>query len=302
MSGITKVASTTAPSKPLYSMSFIAGVPTITENEYSTFHTSDGKSISDIRRAAYAPGAKGRFSRVQRVNDYIIKHLIHHYSPDLALHEVRNLIKCIGNPQVVQILGAEIYSSEAFIIYQYIPGQTLHDYIHKTPPPTHSELMRRYAEASNAIQNLHEQGLVHLDINPKNIWVPEDSKKPVILLDLGSMHAIGEERTVITGTPGYYPVFGNLSKADPKLNLYAMSAILTKYPPPIPARPPPLLNVGEAGAMGGAGSGAVASAAAMTEMLAPAKPLNMTNVHELKGGRRRRLTNRKKRISRKRRV
>lgn len=279
MSRISAVKSTvgaaSAPSAPLYSMSFIAGVPTIVPGTHSTFRTSDGKSIQDIRGAAYAVGAKGRFSRVQRIDNYIVKHLKHHYSPDLALHEVQNLIKCIGNRQVVQILGAEIYSSEAFIIYNYVPGQTLHDYIHKKPPPTHSELMRRYAETSTAIQNLHELGLIHLDINPNNVWVPDDPRQPTILLDLGSMHEIGEERTVVTGTPGYYPPLGNIAIADPKLNLYAMESILSKYPTPFP------------------------------KPVAPDTPFNMTNVHELNGGKRRRKsrkTNRKKRTSRKRRV
>lgn len=270
----------------LYSMSFVKGVPTIVPGIHSTFRTSDRQSIQNIRGFAYTKEARGKFSRVQTIEDtnkqrYVIKHMKGpHYSPDLALHEVQNLIKCIGNPQVVQILGADIYSSEAFIVFNHVPGKTLHDYINQKPPPHREEVIRRYSETTNAILNLHEIGLAHLDINPNNIWVPDDPRTPAILLDLGSMDVIGEERTVMTGTPGYYPVFGNLAKADPKLNLYGMGAVVLKHPP--------ALHAAATGAMGGAGGPSTGGT-----------PINMTNVYELKGGmyRRRRNTTRLKKVS-----
>ena len=101
MSGIVKVSPTSEPQKPLYAMLFEKGVPVIVEGRHSTFRTDRGKSIQNLRSEAYAMGATGRFSRVQVTDDYVVKHLMRHYSPDLVLQEVRNLIKCIGNPQVV---------------------------------------------------------------------------------------------------------------------------------------------------------------------------------------------------------
>jgi hypothetical protein len=147
-----------------------------------------------------------------------------------------------------------------------------------------------------AIQNLHKKGIVHLDINPNNIWVPEDPKKPVILLDLGSMHEIGETRTVITGTPGYFPVFGNLRVADPELNLYAYKKILEKYPPMADAA-----SGAAGGAAGGAGGGGAAGGAAGGAGGGGAAGGAAIAANKHKGGKHRRITNRKKR-SQKRRV
>ena len=256
--GITTSTVTAYRPTLLYSMSSMHGVPNIIPGVHSTFRTSDGQSIPDIKTfTTTLAEAGGRFSNVTTIADrnkhpYVVKHLKYHYSPDRALREVQNLIKCLGNPQVVQILGAEIYSTEAFIVCKYVPGKTLLDYINQKPPPHREEVIRRYAETANAIYNLHEQGLVHLDINPKNVWVPDDPHSPTILLDLGSMHGTGEERNFISGTPGYYPRFANLGKADPKLNLYGMGSILMKHPPAFPLPEPDIM----AGMMASGGAGA----------------------------------------------
>jgi serine/threonine protein kinase len=221
---------------PLYSLSIDSdGIPVLQTDVHSSFRTSDGKSIQDIQKLPYAVNSAGRYSRIQTITDthknkYIVKHLKYHYNVDRALNEVQNLMVFLGNPYVVQVLGAEIYSTTAFIIFAYIPGKTFANWIRSSPPPSHDERTQRYREIETAIQSIHDIGYAHLDIQPANIWIPDDLHTPAFLLDLGSAHPIGSERKEITGTPGYYPAFENLTLANTRINKYGLEKVLQLDP------------------------------------------------------------------------
>jgi serine/threonine protein kinase len=103
----------------------------------------------------------------------------------------------------VKILGANIYSSYAQIVYSYVPGQTLREWVEEGQ--TKEERARVLSEITRAIVSIHSKGYAHLDINPNNIWVPSDPTQPAFLLDLGSMHSIGAERRQVTMTRRFSP-------------------------------------------------------------------------------------------------
>lgn len=229
-------AVTSAPPTLLDSLSVDSkGNPSFQKETHSSFRTSDGKSIRDILKMPYAANASGRFSRVQTITDtnghkYTVKHLTKHYSPELAFDEIKHLALFLGNPFVAQILGAEIYSTYAVIVFEHIPGKTLFDWINSSPTPSEEEREHRFNEIKIAIESIHKLGYTHLDIQPSNIWIPNDPRKRAFLLDLGSMHEIGRKRKSITGTPGYYPVFGNLHIAAPNINMYAFDKLKQLQP------------------------------------------------------------------------
>ncbi len=244
MSIIKKISSTPAvkadpeppePDKiPIHSLSINErGEPVIAPGVYSTFTTTDGETIQKIRKRAYARNTGGRYSRVQTITasngtKYIIKHLIHFYSPDLALDEVRILSLFIGNHRIAQILGAEIYDDSAFIVFEHVPGKTFFEWIKSNPPA--EDRSTREAEIKAAIQAIHARGYAHLDISPNNVWIPDEKSRPAYLLDLGSATPIGQKRNTISGTPGYYPRLENLSIARESLNNYGYAKLLELKP------------------------------------------------------------------------
>lgn len=246
MSGIKKISSkpvveATAPEPesektPLYSLSINAGgKPVITPGVYSTFVTTDGESMQQIRKRAYARNTGGRYSRVQTITardgtKYTIKHLIHHYSQALALDEVTHLSLFVGDLHIAQILGAEIYDDNALIVFEHVPGKTFFNWINSTPPPSAGERSIREAEIKTAIEAMHARGYAHLDISPNNIWIPERADRLAYLLDLGSSTPLGQKRNIISGTPGYYPKFENLTIATKALNNYGYTKLLELKP------------------------------------------------------------------------
>jgi hypothetical protein len=181
----------------------------------------------------------GRFSDVYKVKStpsnvtYIIKHIKpEQYFPDATLREFNNLIQFKGNNQVIQLIAANIYDHEAYFVHEYIPGKTLHDWLETGP--TNDERINIIGQLKSAVTSIHDAKYVHLDLHPKNIWIPEDSSKPLFLLDLGSMYRIGETRNSVTRTEGYSPgAFSpiNITKATVAINDFAMNKLKSKIMP-----------------------------------------------------------------------
>lgn len=175
----------------------------------------------------------GRFSDVYKVKStpsnvtYIIKHIKpEQYSESDILREFNNLIQFKDNNQVIQLIAANIYDHEAYFVHEYVPGETLYAWLRTIP--TNEERERIFKELKSAVTSIHNANYVHLDLHPKNIWIPEDSSKPLFLLDLGSMYRIGETRNSVTRTEGYSPgAFSsiNIKKATPNINEYAMNKL-----------------------------------------------------------------------------
>ncbi len=175
----------------------------------------------------------GRFSDVYKVTStpsnvtYIIKHIKpDKFSEPSVLREFDNLIHFKGNIHVIQLIAANIYDHEAYFVHEYIPGKTLHAWLRTGP--NNEERERIFHQLEVAVRSVHEAGYVHLDLHPNNIWIPDESSKPLFLLDLGSMHRIGNERNSSIRTEGYSP--GHFSpiktnKATVELNEYAMKVL-----------------------------------------------------------------------------
>jgi serine/threonine protein kinase len=219
----------------LYSLSRTPEGFVIEEARPSAFRTSDGKSIQDIRAMPYKRNAGGRFSRVQTIEDdnkqkYVIKHLIRSYSPDLALDEITTLSAFIGKDYVAQILGAELYSTQGIIVFEYVPGTTYVNWLSTNPSP--EERKQRDAEIKYAIDKMHDTKYAHLDISPANVWIPTSIERRAFLLDLGSATPLGDKRKIITITEGYHDPYSNSSISSKNLNLFSYGKLLELSPKP----------------------------------------------------------------------
>ena len=126
-------------------------------------------------------------------------------------HEIEILLNLIGNPYAVQLLGSiikynpryfnnnadligKLKTGTAYLLYPYIPGMTLETYqkkleehqkIHGADTTESREMIDIYDKIIDAVESLHKTGILHSDIKPDNIWIPDDRTKPPFLLDFG---------------------------------------------------------------------------------------------------------------------
>ena len=158
--------------------------------------------------------------------------------------EIEILIKLIGKPFAVQLLGSvikynppSIYNfgyrtGTAYLLYPFIPGMTLDKY-QETYPNQTKKSIKIYEKIIDAVQALHDSGILHSDIKPNNIWIPDNPDISPFLLDFGvSQTLYNNDGTPIpyarsVGAMNYWSVRRMNSRyhGDPKINYPMTSGI-----------------------------------------------------------------------------
>jgi serine/threonine protein kinase/tetratricopeptide (TPR) repeat protein len=73
-------------------------------------------------------------------------------------------------------------ATQGFIAMEYVPGQTLGEYVRSRRPGV-AEIVEMVAQVADALAEAHARGVVHRDIKPGNVMVTEDRR--VKVLDFG---------------------------------------------------------------------------------------------------------------------
>jgi eukaryotic-like serine/threonine-protein kinase len=135
------------------------------------------------------------------------------------LHEARAAAR-INHPRIASIYDVVEINDGAFIVMEYVPGETLAaKLVSGALPP--DQVLGLATQAAEAIAAAHAQGVVHGDLKPANIHVnPEGDLK---IIDFGlarmrhyessaasndptsSMNDLGEEPGALAGTLPYMP-------------------------------------------------------------------------------------------------
>lgn len=144
--------------------------------------------------------------------------------PDFSKRFVREarMLASLHHPNIIQIHDFQVsqpYESKstiAYMVMDYIAGQTLEDYIHNTSArgqfPAASDIVHLFLSIGSAIDYAHQQGMIHRDIKPANILLNKqrttyNSMGEPILTDFGIAKLLGMSSTAMSGswqgTPHY---------------------------------------------------------------------------------------------------
>lgn len=150
--------------------------------------------------------------------------VVHHPQFANAFDEEARIIARLAHPNVVRVFDtAEAYGTR-FIVMELLEGQMLEDRIGSRQPLDFPRIRHILIEMCHALGHVHDNGLVHRDVKPDNIFLTADG--PAKLLDFGI--AIRRERSICTGdsrlgTPFYMPPEQILGwSLDGRADLYAL--------------------------------------------------------------------------------
>lgn len=117
--------------------------------------------------------------------------------------EVRTLRR-IRHPRIAEVLDAELDADQPFIITEFVDGQTLSDDVRENGPFAEDELVHFGHALLDALNAVHESGVIHRDLKPANVMIMDG--EPMVI-DFGIAQVADEVKVTATGlvmgTPGY---------------------------------------------------------------------------------------------------
>lgn len=119
----------------------------------------------------------------------------------------------------------------AYIVMELLRGQSLSDYMNDCGGAIDTEFaVMITTEVAKALRSLHNEGIIHRDVAPDNIFICTGKDIRIKLMDLGAAKLPDVEEDVldIILKPGYSPSeqYDNENKIGPYSDIYALGASL----------------------------------------------------------------------------
>ncbi len=134
------------------------------------------------------------------------------------------------HPQVPQFFDRFDEGGEFYLVQEFISGTNLGREMVSGEPWDESRVIRLLDDVLNALEFLHQRGVIHRDIKPANLIRRESnnrSENKIVLIDFGSVKEVsnidadGRPPTQIA-TPGYSTLEQSNGILDPSNDLYAL--------------------------------------------------------------------------------
>ncbi len=127
----------------------------------------------------------------------------------LFKNEARILQKLGHHPQIPQLFAYFEEEQEFYLVQEYIAGSSLAQEISPGNKLAEKQVIFLLEEILTILEFVHQQKVIHRDINPRNLIRRQDDGK-LVLIDFGAVKQIstGTEgnQTIAIGTPGYLPI------------------------------------------------------------------------------------------------
>ena len=138
----------------------------------------------------------------------------------------------VHHDHVATIFQVDEDNGVPFLAMEFLQGMPLDQWLKGGRKPSVAQVLRMGREMAEGLAAAHEQGLIHRDVKPGNIWLDSAHKGRVKILDFG-LARVGTEdvhltRTgAIVGTPAYMaPEQARGEKVDARCDLFSLGCVL----------------------------------------------------------------------------
>ena len=163
------------------------------------------------------------------------------------LREGKALAKFSHLSHVVRILSLFRENNTAYLVMEYLQGQTLQQYLEQHGPLSYSQVVGLLEPLMEDLQTIHKSGIIHRDISPDNIMLTRQGQ--VKLLDFGTVKQVEDSGSGLSRSTeailkqGFAPLeqYNTKGSMGPWTDVYALCATICyclskTLPPDAPER------------------------------------------------------------------
>ena len=143
--------------------------------------------------------------------------------------EAQRLVKFYSEAGIVRIFDSVEANNTAYIMMEYLEGETLAEFLKREKSVSIDDAIEILLPVINSLQVVNEQGIIHRDIAPDNIFLTTSGD--VKVLDFGAARfetAKNSQNLTVIIKPGYSPEkqYRTNGAQGPYTDVYAMAATL----------------------------------------------------------------------------
>ena len=147
----------------------------------------------------------------------------------MFLKEARKMVKADSIPGVVRVLDLFQENDTAYIVMDFVSGETLKARLQKTGPMTWAQAAPIFRPAIRAMEQVHQAGLIHRDLSPDNLMLTADGG--VKILDLGAakdLNLNSGASSMQVAKSGFSPLeqYTQRGGSGPWTDVYSMAATI----------------------------------------------------------------------------
>jgi serine/threonine protein kinase len=113
-----------------------------------------------------------------------------------------HVIARLNHPNIVRVYDIEYLYRTIFIVMEYLAGQSLKDMLKNKPGLQFPHAMNSLIQVAEGLEYAHQEGIIHQDIKPDNVFVRESDRIKIVDFGLACPTGGGDDLD-LAGTPYY---------------------------------------------------------------------------------------------------
>lgn len=134
----------------------------------------------------------------------------------------------VNNPHIAKVFDVCVVNDRLCVVQEYVQGETLEEYLRVHGNLSQATVRNVALQLCEGLGTLHEKGIIHRDLTPKNIIMTDRLKVKIIDFGISRVErANASNDTEFLGTAGFAaPEQYGFRQSSPRTDIYALGVLI----------------------------------------------------------------------------